>query len=280
MRSVRPGLALLAGFVEFGLGYVYVGKLRYGLASFAILYGVIAFFAWTRLVLYSAVLWWLVCACCALVAGVVLIHPVILHVDHRHTPRQGYNRWWFYLVWTIVGTALAVSVAKNRQTLFGYEPLRIPSASMSPTIEIGDFVLADTWRYRSHPPVPGEVVIVERPENPGIQYIKRVVAVSGDRVEMRDGVLYRNGQAVAEPYVHAPMGFNGSPRNVYPSILGPGLIYVLGDYRDNSLDSRQWGPLATTVLRGRAQYIWLSIGEGRFRWERIGTSLVPKSVSD
>jgi hypothetical protein len=68
----------------------------------------------------------------------------------------------------------------------------------------------------------------------------------------------------------------GSPRNVPASTLGPGLIYVLGDYRDNSLDSRQWGPFRTASLRGRVQYIWLSIDkESRFRWSRAGIQLRP-----
>jgi signal peptidase I len=275
MRKVRPVLAILAGLLEFGLGYVYVGKLRYAIASFVIIYGVIALFAWTRLVMYSATLWWFTCACCLLIAGVVLIHPVILAIRNRHIPLRSYNRWWFYLVWTIAGTGLAFAVGTNRQILFGYEPFRISSASMSPTAELGDFVLADTWRYRNHAAMVGDIVIVERPENPGVKYIKRVVAVSGDSIELRDGVLYRNGQQVGEPYVHAPVPYGGSSRDVSASTLGPGLIYLLGDYRDNSMDSRQWGPFRTSTLRGRVQYIWLSVDKSRFRWDRVGTSLVP-----
>jgi signal peptidase I len=163
----------------------------------------------------------------------------------------------------------------NRQILFGYEPFRIRSVSMSPSVQLDDFVLADTWRYRNHAPAPGEIVIVERPENPGVKYIKRIVAVSGDSIEIRDGVLYRNGQAIAESYVHAPVPYPGSPRDVAKSILGSGLMYVLGDFRDNSLDSRQWGPLAVESLRGRVQYIWLSSGVRGLSWDRVGTNLVP-----
>jgi hypothetical protein len=79
MRRVRPVLAFLAGLLEFGLGYVYVGKLGYAIASFVIFYGLIAFFAWTRLVMYSATLWWVACACC-LLAGAR---------RRRAIPRQG-----------------------------------------------------------------------------------------------------------------------------------------------------------------------------------------------
>lgn len=274
-RRVRPVLALLAGLLEFGLGYVYVGQLRRAIASIGIFYAIIAFFAWTRLVPYSALFWWLTWACCLLVVGVVWVHPVIVAIRHRHIPKRGYNRWWFYVTWTIAVTGLAILIAIKKQILFGYEPFRIRSVSMSPSVELNDFVLADTWRYRHHPPAAGEIVIVERRENPGEKYIKRIVAISGDSIEIREGVLYRNGQAIAEPYVHAPVPYRGSPRDVRRSIIGPGLMYVLGDFRDNSLDSRQWGPLSVQSLRGRVQYIWLSTGAHGLSWDRAGISLVP-----
>jgi signal peptidase I len=274
-RKVHPVLAFVAGFFGFGMGYVYVGKLRLAGATIVGLYAVLAFLSWTRLVVYSAIVWWLLALACLLILGISLIHPVVLAIKHRAMPRKRYNRWWVYLIWLIGFNALGYVVATKRATVFGYEPFSIPSLSMSPTVEKGDFVLADTWRYRSHPAALGEIVIVERPDRAGEKYIKRVVAVSGDSFEIRDGVLYRNGAAVAELYVHAPMPYGGSPRDVSFSTLGPGLIYVLGDYRDNSMDSRQWGPMLTSSLRGRVEYIWYSIGDRKVRWERIGTTLVP-----
>jgi signal peptidase I len=137
--------------------------------------------------------------------------------------------------------------------------------------------VSDSWRYHDHAVTVGEIVVFERPETPGVKYIKRVVAVAGDSIELKDGVLYRNGRKVQESYLHAPMPFGGNSRNVALSTVAPGLIYVLGDYRDNSLDSRQSGPFRTTSLRGRVQYIWLSIENENVRWRRIGTSLVPQN---
>jgi hypothetical protein len=190
-RRVRPVLALVAGLVEFGLGYVYVGRIRLALTCFAAFYGIIAFFSWTRLVMYSATVWLLAWVICLLVIGIVLIHPVILATKHRRVPLKPYNRWWFYIVWTVAGTGFTILVGANRTTLFGYEPFRVLSASMSPTAELDDFVLADTWRYRNHAAMVGEIVIVERPENPGVKYIKRVVAVSGDSVELTSPMCTR-----------------------------------------------------------------------------------------
>jgi signal peptidase I len=273
-RKVNPFLAFLAGFF-FGMGYVYVGRLRAGIVAFAGFYGLIGLFSWTRLVIYSVVAWWVLCVGAVVWVVVLVAHPVILAVKHPYVPIQWYKHWLFYVVWAVIGTTIALAFSTGRATTFGYEPFRVPSASMSPTIEVGDFVMADTWRYLNHAPAVGEIVIVQRPYS-RVKYVKRVVGVPGDSVEIRDGVIYRNGFAIDEPYLHWPLSSTGSPRNVPPWTLGEGLIYVLGDYRDNSLDSRQWGPLSTTGLRGRVQYIWLSIDEeSRFRWDRVGMRLRP-----
>jgi signal peptidase I len=275
LRKLHPALAFAASLFGFAMGYVYVGRLRLAVATIGTFYGALILLAWTRLIVYSAAVGWLISVTGLFVLLLWLIHPVILAVKERTVPANRYNRWWFYVIWTIGFGVPGYFLAIGRANVFGYEPFRIPSTSMSPTVEKGDFILADTWRYRSHPAVVGEIVIVERPENPGVKYIKRVVAVAGDAIEFREGHLYRNGEEVVEPYLHAPMSYGGAPKNMPSSTLGPGLIFLLGDYRDNSMDSRQWGPFSVSSLRGRAQYIWLSLEDKKVRWGRIGTSLVP-----
>jgi signal peptidase I len=268
-------LAFIAGFLGLGLGYVYVGKIRFGVATIVVLYFTVCFFAWTRLIVISATTLWLLTAFMILITLFALIHPIVLAAMNHQVPTRRYNRPWVYVLWSLGTIALGPIMYFSRFSFLGYETFSIPSSSMSPTVETGDFVLTDSWRYRAHPVAAGEIVIVERPESPGIKYIKRVVAVGGDQIEIRDGNLYRNGQQVAEPYVHTPSPYWASPRNVPLSTLGPNLIYVLGDFRDNSQDSRQWGPFRTSSLRGRVQYIWLSVDHKKYRWERVGTSLVP-----
>ena len=90
----------------------------------------------------------------------------------------------------------------DRATIFGYEPFPTPTVSMSPTVEKNEFFMTDTWRYHSHPPEFGEIVVFKGLDGPGIQYIRRIVGLPGDRIEVRDSVLYRNGHAVWEPHVH------------------------------------------------------------------------------
>jgi signal peptidase I len=254
---------------------VYVGRLRLGLTTIAGLCLTIGFFAWTRLIVQSAAMLWLVAALLILILLVALVHPVVIAARDCDVSAKRYNRWWFYLIWSLGTILIGPATYFSRATILGYETFRVASSAMSPTLETGELFVSDSWRYHSHAVRVGEIVVFERPESPGVKYIKRVVAVAGDTIELKDGVLYRNGQEVREPYLHAPMSFRGNSRNIALSTLGPGWFYVLGDYRDNSMDSRQWGPFRTTSLRGRAQYIWLSSENGCVRWGRIGTSLVP-----
>jgi signal peptidase I len=275
-RKPHVVLAFIAGFLGLGLGYVYVGKIRLGIASIAGFCLTVAFFAWTRLIVKSAIVLWLLAAILILIALFALIHPIVLAAKNRELPARQYNRWWFYLIWSLGAVSIGPAFYFSRATILGYETFRTSSSAMSPSLEMDELFVSNSWRYHNHAVAAGEIVVFERPENPGVKYIKRVVAVAGDSIELRDGVLYRNGQAIRESYLHAPMPFGGNSRNIRLSTLGPGLFYVLGDYRDNSLDSRQWGPFPTTSLRGRVQYVWLSRdSDGRVRWDRIGTRLPP-----
>jgi signal peptidase I len=213
-QKVNPFLAFLAGLFGFGIGYVYVGRLRAGLVAFVGIYALIGFFSWTRLVVYFATVWWIVCVVAVAWFVITVIHPVVLAVRHRYVPVQWYKHWLLYVVWIVIGTSVTLSLTTNRAILFGYEPFRIPSTSMSPTLEPGDHVMADAWQYRNHAPVVGDIVVVQRPGSP-VNYIKRVVGVAGDSVEIRNGVIFRNGFAIDEPYLHWPC-HRGAVRGMFP----------------------------------------------------------------
>lgn len=275
-RKPHVVLSCLAGFLGLGLGYAYVGKLRLGLATIAASCLALGFFAWTRLIVQSATMFWLVAALLLSIALVALIHPVVIAARDRELPVKCYNRWWIYLIWSFATVLIGPAIYSSRAGVLGYDSFRVASPAMSPTMEEGEFFVSDARRYQNHAVKAGEIVVFEKPDEPGVKFIKRVVAVAGDRIELRNGVLYRNGQEISEPYLHTPMPSARNFRNVALSVLGPGLIYVLGDYRDDSFDSRHFGPLPITSLRGRVEYIWLSRdSDDRIRWNRIGTTLRP-----
>ena len=133
---------------------------------------------------------------------------------------------------------------------FVLEAFRIPSESMVPTLLVGDRVLANKFVYRLTEPERGEVVVFESVgEGDDQKLIKRVVGVAGDEVEVRNGTLLVNGEAREEPYLNRNLPFNDS---YGPSEVPEGHVFVMGDNRANSADSRVFGPLPIENIEGEA----------------------------
>jgi len=133
---------------------------------------------------------------------------------------------------------------------FVLEAFRIPSESMVPTLEVGDRVLANKFIYRFTEPERGEVVVFESVgEGDDQKLIKRVVGVAGDEVEVRNGTLLVNGEAREEPYLNRNLPFNDS---YGPTEVPEGHVFVMGDNRANSADSRVFGPLPIENIEGEA----------------------------
>src|SRR5215207_334328 len=133
---------------------------------------------------------------------------------------------------------------------FVLEAFRIPSESMVPTLLVGDRVLANKFIYRFTEPERGEVVVFESVgEGDDQKLIKRGVGVAGDEVAVRNGTLLVNGEAREEPYLNRNLPFNDS---YGPSEVPEGHVFVMGDNRANSADSRVFGPLPIENIEGEA----------------------------
>ncbi|TQV64662.1 MAG: signal peptidase I [Halothiobacillaceae bacterium] len=196
---------------------------------------------------------------------------------------------------------------------FVAEPFRIPSSSMMPTLEVGDFILVNKFAYGVRLPVVrtkmvplgeprrGDVVVFKYPQNPDVDYIKRIIGLPGDRVRYKNKQLFINDQPVslAADGVYpgdGPQGrmlgaqlFKEDLLGVNHAILqrleasGPegevvvpeGHYFVMGDNRDNSNDSRYWGFVPEANLVGRAMLIWMHFdGEAmRLDFSRLGTGI-------
>jgi signal peptidase I len=165
------------------------------------------------------------------------------------------------LVWVLLALVLRWAVL---------EPRWIPSGSMLPALQLQDRVLVEKLRARLHRPIPiGTVVVFHPPAallaagyDPKAALIKRVVAQAGDAVEVRDGVLWRNGSKAAIDWSAEPMDYQLEPLTVPPDHL-----LVLGDNRNASLDSHLWGPLPQRALIGTAVLRYWPLN--RFGWLRI-----------
>ncbi len=168
---------------------------------------------------------------------------------------------------------------------FGVQAFKIPSESMLSTLLVGDhliglkFIYGLKWPFTHSyiftgaEPERGDVIIFEYPKDPSIDYIKRIIGVPGDVVELREKKLYRNGQLVEEPFAQYIATYAQDPRcvNFGPVTVPEGKYFVMGDNRDNSLDSRFWGFVERPAIRAKAWRIyWSADGLTDIRWGRMG----------
>lgn len=184
----------------------------------------------------------------------------------------------------IVALALALFIRT-----FVVQAFKIPSGSMEPTLEIGDHILVNKFIYGVkipftsiqlfplEKPKRGDVIVFIYPLDPSKDFIKRVVAVEGDTVKIVNKKLYMNGVEVSDPHAvyTDESSFSGEVQkrdNFGPVTVPKGALFVLGDNRDRSLDSRFWGYVPLEEVRGKAFIIywsWDSRGT-TVRWSRLG----------
>lgn len=164
----------------------------------------------------------------------------------RRSRTRGVLGW---IVETAVLVALAVALAQGIKA-FVVQPFRIPSGSMLSTIDIGDRILADKMVYRFREPKAGEIVVADDPGGVYPAIIKRVIATEGQTVELRDGRVVVDGEELLEPYTK---GRPSRPQTIpMPITLPPGHVWLMGDNRTGSTDSRTFGPIPVDTVRGRA----------------------------
>ncbi len=230
-------------------------------------------------------------------------------------------RTWFEYFKSILFAVVAALILRQ----FVLQAFRIPTGSMKDTLQIGDFLFVNKFLYgaeipdRLRPliftgpyidmpwenirlpavrqPRQGDIIVFEYPVEPDKDYIKRCVAVAGDTVQVREGMLYVNGLMYEENFAelagdHAcytgalhdasckqprtrhqmANAHRGRNWSFGPYVVPEGTIFMMGDNRYNSQDSRYWGPLELKRIKGKAMFIYWSWDQSRARprWERIG----------
>lgn len=167
---------------------------------------------------------------------------------------------------------------------FVIQAFKIPSGSMLQTLQIGDHLLVNKFIYGVRIPFTDtfvahfaspqfkDVIVFEFPEDPSKDFIKRVIGTPGDILEMRDKVLYRNGEKLDEPYIqHTDPRIQFRRDSFGPITVPAGKYFVMGDNRDESYDSRFWGYVDLNKIEGKALILyWSWEGFSNIRWNRIG----------
>lgn len=239
------------------------------------------------------------------------------HDERRRTADEARGsistgRWMWEWVKAISTAVLLFLVIRT----FAVEAFKIPTASMENTLLVGDFLLVNKAVYGAEIPMThsrlpsfaepgrGDVVVFLPPHDPTKNYVKRLVGVGGDTLEMHDKVLYLNGKPQVEPYTRHvdPLTDPEDPRMMWqveylpgasrawrdyhpsrdnwgPIVVPAGKYFALGDNRDNSEDSRYWGFLGKDAIKGRPIFVYYSFEKDisnqfawatAIRWGRIG----------
>lgn len=167
--------------------------------------------------------------------------------------------------WKLFCTAIALLVAlyllnplgvaslDPRLRLLGIAPFAIPGNSMNPTLKVGDYIIASVWPYRLGEPQRGDLAVFLNPSTPDIKYIKRIIGLPGERVAMRGGRVFINGEALNESYVLDRLEERKpETTEMVERLIGAGEFFMLGDNRNNSYDSRYWGQVPRSHFLGKA----------------------------
>jgi len=234
------------------------------------------------------------------------------------TPRRG--RWHpVRVLWEWARSMTTALLLFFTVRSFLVEAFKIPSGSMEGTLLVGDFLLVNKLVYGAevpftnrrlpavHAPARGDVIVFQWPEDPTKDFVKRVVGLPGDTLGMVDGVLELNGRAQREGYTshtepgsdpaaeefrwqqrflvrkaRAPVSYHPSRNNWGPLVVPRAHLFVLGDNRDNSLDSRYWGFVPDSMVKGRPIIVYFSYSPDsvspvpfltNVRWHRLGTRI-------
>lgn len=171
---------------------------------------------------------------------------------------------WLEMLLLVV-VAFLGALALRRFVVDTYE---VPTGSMLETIQLGDRIVGEKISYRFRIPQRGEIATFDDPERPGTTLIKRVIATSGQVIDLRDGVVYVDGEALDEPYVdgkptepimrHAANLTTGIS---YPHTVAEGCVWMMGDNRTNSLDSRYFGDIKLSAISSHAVFIFWPIDQ-------------------
>lgn len=171
----------------------------------------------------------------------------------------GFLKGLFFFVMEIMETIVFIGSLFIVLYLFIAQPNQVKGVSMDYTFASGDYIFTSkiTYKFRDHE--RGDVIVFKSPKNPDIEYIKRIIALPGDEITITDGNLEVNGTLIDEPYIAdtTVLWENGFTVNGMSYVVPDGYLYVMGDNRPRSSDSREFGPVTFESVVGHVFYRYL-----------------------
>jgi signal peptidase I len=274
-RNPSPWVAGLLTLLAPGLGHLYLGQPKRGILLFALVMIADTLLMFAMMGVLAR--FWMFAISGGLLFGLWLYILVDAVLRARHTPldvSQSHSRWTIYagafLLACLVFAApciYALQAKASGRLLW----LSANSPSMEPTLETGEYILADATYYKTRLPSRGDVAVYKHPMQPDSHLINRIVAIEGDRIAIKNGHAIVNGMFIEEPYAERPVA-GTAPADV-PEIRVPaGYVFVMGDNRASGRGDDLWvqGLVPVTHLIGRVTDVAISRHLMRLgRW--IGT---------
>jgi signal peptidase I len=248
--SQKKWLAAVMGMVMPGMGQIYNGELIKGISSLIIFLALFAAGLRWAVLLPDGML--IVGAFMTFIAALAVYIIAVIDAYRKAKSRSAghqttkYNRWYFYLAVWLLGSVLVSGSVYDYVKNNVIEAYKIATRSMEPIVLKGDRVFADKTAYRRMAPKKGDIVLFVYPDDRSKVFIKRIEGLPGDRISLRNGTI--------EEVPH-------------------GMVYVLGDNKDQSVDSRTFGFVPLRDVLGKARQVCYSSGDEGIRWRRIGATL-------
>jgi signal peptidase I len=256
LKRRRPIGALLLSIIAVGLGQLYNGKVKKaGIFLIAFYVGGPALSIFLLDSFEGAV-----ALLCVALAAVVYI-AIDAFRDARSQEMydlKPYNRWYVYLVYYIllsVGVQEGISIAIKK---YCFEAFKFPSGSMKPTLQPGDNLIVKKLWLSQEKVLRGDIVVFTRESDPEVNILKRVVGLPGETIEVRDSTVFINSEPLPESYAHWDQVDDPVSYEFPAQKIPADSIFVLGDNRHHSKDSRFFDPpfIPLNRVKGKAQYIY------------------------
>jgi len=275
LKKRRPVLAFLLSLITPGLGQMYIGKLKRGIVFFVIfefLFILLHIFSGLRFEFHGLVLFF---ASGAILLGFILFVSLdaLIGINKlRVTVLKPYHRWYYY-----VGILAAVLIINEvilepiLPNIKNFKPYRIRSSGMAPSLLVGDRLVADRKIYKEEKPKRDDVIIFEYPKDPSKDFLKRVIGLEGEKLEIVNNKVYINDKLIDDPWGYYESSgqakYLKELENFGPVVVPKDFLFVLGDNRHNSMDSRFFGFVDITKVKGKALYIYWAKNMNRIGME-------------
>lgn len=263
-KKREPIAAFLLSLVTPGLGHIYNGQLKEGLSY-------LVGFLLVYLILSSLLLkfYGLVCYLVIMVGLFLFISldALLGAIKLRAIALKPYNKWYIYLAVFLLGSVvvrplLGWTIKNNIVRAY-----KIPSSGMEPTLLVGDHFIANPRIYKSEKPKRGDIVIFEVSKDPSKDFIKRVIGMEDEKVEVIDNKIYINDKLLDDPwgYFEDVGSTKGPPvlETFGPVVVPKNSLFVLGDNRNNSQDSRFFGFVNIKRVKGKPLYLYWAKDKSR-----------------